>query len=308
MILGTKTSLKLLAELFKDPLHEFKEIELIKKSKVGKGSAADIINELIEENIILERRAGKTKLVSLNMRNMYVFLLKNLFDNKKMLSLNENKVASVILFKNNVKRYIKLMLIFGSSIAGTANKKSDIDILVISDNKNLHNVNKERKKIEELFGERLNIHCFTEEEIKTKIKSDMFIKNALLKGVLLYGYDLGKELFSNIKEKKDLKKLFFFNERIKSALRNYLNKDHKTAIEIINRTLEQMTYYLLSEKEISYTSKKDAKNSIKNIPEGKEIQRIGKVSIKEKINLSEKFILNTLRSKILEENGYKRGN
>ena len=121
---------------------------------------------------------------------------------------------------------------------------------------------------------------------------------------MLYGYDLAIELFSSIKKKGDLERLFFFNDRIKSALRNYLNKDYKTTKEILERTLEQMIYYLLSEKEIRYTSKKDAAELIKRLPEGVIIQKINKAPLKEKISLSEKFILDGLKSRIIMREGY----
>lgn len=81
--LGTKTALKILKALLDDPLREFKEIELIKKAKTGKGSASTLINGLVKESILLEKRAGKTKLITLNLKSRDVFLLKNLFDQKK---------------------------------------------------------------------------------------------------------------------------------------------------------------------------------------------------------------------------------
>ena len=74
--LGNKTAIKLLKELFKEPRHEFKEIELIKKAKTGKGSANTTINKLVEETILIEKRVGKTKIIYLNAKNEVVFILK----------------------------------------------------------------------------------------------------------------------------------------------------------------------------------------------------------------------------------------
>jgi len=300
--LGTKTTLKLLKVLLEDPLHEFREIELISKAKTGKGSASNLINELVKEQVILEKRIGKAKIICLNMQSRAIFLIKNLFDQEKLNYLSESKLASMLLFADLAKKRSELLLVFGSCIARTATEKSDIDILMVSNN--LGKIEKERKKIEELFGERFNLHSYTKNEIKNKIKSDIFTQNALLNGVLLYGYDLAIELFSSIKKKGDLERLFFFNDRIKSALRNYLNKDYKTTKEILERTLEQMIYYLLSEKEIRYTSKKDAAELIKRLPEGVIIQKINKAPLKEKISLSEKFILDGLKSRIIMREGY----
>ncbi len=45
-ILGTRTAIKIVSCLLKNPHKEFKEIDLIKESKVGKGAGADAINRL----------------------------------------------------------------------------------------------------------------------------------------------------------------------------------------------------------------------------------------------------------------------
>ena len=230
--------------------------------------------------------------------------MKNLFDEKKILNLLGTKLASVILFRNQVKEYTKLIMVFGSTIARTSTEKSDIDLLLVYNHAN--KVMKIREEIEELFGERFNLHLYTRNEIKKKVKTDSFTRNTLLKGVIIYGYELGKDLFSIIKGEEDLKRLFFFNERIKSALKNYLNKDYKTAEEIIERTIEQLIFYLLSEKGISYTSKEDAKRFIKKISEGKTINKIYKVSLKEKIILTERLVMSILKNKIVESEGYAK--
>ncbi|MBU2638544.1 MAG: nucleotidyltransferase domain-containing protein [Nanoarchaeota archaeon] len=305
-VLETKTTLKLAKALLDEPLHEFKETELIKKAKTGKGSAGNLINELVKERIILEKRVGKSKIICLNMQSRAVFLLKNLLNQERLSHLPKSKLASVLLFTNLAKGKSELLLVFGSCIAQTATEKSDIDILIVSNNPD--SIQAERKKTEELFGERLNLHSCTKQEIKNKAKSDMFIQNALLKGVLLHGYDLAMELFFSINRKKDLERLFFFNDRIKSALRNYLNKDYKTAEEILERTIEQMVYYLLSENGVGYTSRKDAVESIKRLPEGPAIQKINRAPLKEKMGLSERFILDNLKNKIIREECYDWGN
>ena len=226
-------------------------------------------------------------------------MLKNLFDEEKLASLSGTKQAAIILLKNKIKKDIDLFIIFGSSIAGTSNEKSDIDVLIVTNN--LNKIQKERKAVEELFGERFNLHIYTKDEIEKKINADTFAQNAFIKGAVLHGYDFGRELFSNIMGKKELSRVFFLTERIKSALRNYLNKDYKAAEEIFKQTLEQLIFYLLSERKIQYASKKDAKKLIEKIPEGKIIQKINKASLKEKLAIAEKLIMDILKQRILEE-------
>src|SRR3989338_11529391 len=146
-ILGTKTGLKILKVVFENPLKEFKEIDLIKEAGTGKGSASDIINKLIKEKILIEKKVGKAKIVSLNMRNHSAFLIKELFDRTKLLVMGKNKLAALMLFSKEIKEFSDLVVVFGSSIAGTSTKESDIDVLIACNNPN--KLQESRKKIEE---------------------------------------------------------------------------------------------------------------------------------------------------------------
>ena len=181
-------------------------------------------------------------------------------------------------------------------------KESDIDILIVCDN--LDDISEERKKIEELFGEKFNIHCYSEDEIKNKMKEDSFIKNAFIKGVIVEGYDFGGELFVSLTLGTDIDRLLFLNSRIKSAFNNYLKKDYAASKEILDKAIEQLIFYILSNKGVEYTSKKDAYETILKLPEGKEIERINKVEFGKRINLIEELVLRMIREEILEGEGY----
>ena len=294
--LMNKTALKLLAVIFENPLHEFKEIELIKKAKTGKGSSSEMINNLQKEKILTIKRAGKTKIIKLNLQNPSTLTLKILLDQEKLKNLPKVKQSAILFFKSQISN-AELIILFGSSIDKTSTKKSDIDILVIG---NINEINKARSKTEELFGEKLNIHSYTKIQLKNQIQ-DPFIQNILLRGVIIHGISLASELFSIINKKESgIERLLFLKERTKTAFRNYNNEDYKTAKEIIERTMEQIIFYLLSEKKIPYTSKINAKEQIKQLPENKSIQKINKSPLKQKINLIEYFILDILQNKILE--------
>ncbi|MBI2507437.1 nucleotidyltransferase domain-containing protein [Candidatus Woesearchaeota archaeon] len=302
----SKISVKILRALLEAPLHDFKEIELINKAKVGKGSASDSINRLVESNVLKEKRIGKAKIISLNLKSQSLFLLKGLFDAERLSHLEKNKLTSIILFKRLIKRYTEFLLVFGSTVAGTYSKESDIDLLVVT--KDLNKVKAERKNVEELFGERFNLHVYTEEEIRKNLKAEGFLRNSLLNGILIYGEDLGMELLSSmgIEENIDIQRLIFLNERVSSARKNYLNQDSKAASEILEKTLEQIIFYLLSRKGISYTTKKDAKKLVKKTAEGRLIERIENASLKDKIHLGSELILNILKEEILKDEGYER--
>ena len=301
-IIGNRTALKLLKVLFENSLQEFKEIELVRKAGTGKGSASNIINNLANEHILLIKRMGKTKVISLNLINKNVYFLKTLFDNERLSLMEKSRLSSLLLFVQKVKKYSGLIIVFGSSIAGTADEESDIDVLVICSN--LDNINNERKKVEELFGIKFNIHCYNEDEIKNKIKVDDFIKNAFIKGIIVSGYDLGGELFKRLKSSEGIDRLLFLHDRIKSAFNNYLKKDYAASEEVLNKTIEQLIFYILSDKGIDYISKKDAYEAVLKLPEGKEIKKIKRAQLGKRVNLIEELVLSMIGLRILEEDGY----
>ena len=304
--LGNKTTVKILKVLFDDPLQEYKEIDLIVKAGVGKGSAATAINNLVQEGILLQKKAGKAKLLSFNFQNKKAFLLKSLLDEEKINLLSGSRLAALLFFKSLVQNKVKMLLVFGSTISGTATAKSDIDILIILSNPKV-SLEEDRKRAEEVFGERLNLHPYTER--LANVKADNFLKNAILRGVILHGYDTGARLYSQLKEKKGIERLLFLMERVRSAERNYLSKDNATAIEVIETAVEQLIYDILSEKEILYTSKKDALESMKKLKEGATIKKMLSAPLREKIALAEKFIISIIEERILAREGYgKRGN
>jgi len=292
-ILGKKTSLEVLKILVENPLQEFKEIEIINKAGTGKGSTSDVVNSLIDKDIVKEKRIGKAKIISLNVHNNLSFLIKEIFSQDKLSKMEAKRLAALMLFSNEVREFSDLIVVFGSSLSGDYNEESDIDILIKSSN--VDNLQKARKRTEELFNLRLNLHLYKEDE---------FTRSAFLNGALVHGFDIGKEIFSNLKPKENLERLFFFKERINSASRNYNNKDYKASESIMESLIEQMIFYLLSKDNIKYESRKDAVKLIKKIKGGTLIEKILEANLKSKINLTEKLIMSMLIGKILENEGY----
>ncbi|MBW2988735.1 nucleotidyltransferase domain-containing protein [Candidatus Woesearchaeota archaeon] len=277
-ILGSKTAVKILNVLFNDPSREFKEISLVKEAKTGKGAASDSISRLIRENFVVCKRVGKTKLVSLNLSNEAALLLKFSFDSQRLQKLPKDVLASIRLLMHKEKDNVSLMVVFGSYVAGTANEDSDIDILIVA--KNLKRLDEDKKSVEELFGKRINLHIFNKDEISKK--EDLFTRNILLKGIIVQGYSLAACLLKGCR-KEPLEKIEYLLERHKSALRNYADKDYGAAGYIIENIIEQFIFLVLSERSLGFISKKDAMHSIKKEREGKIIENIKKMPIKQKL-------------------------
>ncbi|MBI2669204.1 nucleotidyltransferase domain-containing protein [Candidatus Woesearchaeota archaeon] len=295
------TASKLLRVLLENPLKEFKEIELINTAKIGKGAGAEHIKTLIGEGIVLEQRVGKARIVSLNLKSLLFFFLKNMLDRQKVNLLSKSRLAAVSMFKREVQQHTSLLILFGSTIAGTATAHSDIDILVISKSHSI--IHAARTKTEGAFGERLNLHVYRLQDIRSKITDDPFLRNVLLQGVILMGYDAATNLFHLLakNERKNFQRIDYFKERIAAAKRNYVRKDYGAAQEIISHLQEQLIFYILADQKIPYQSKKDAVQAIQKLPEGELLSKVKRASLNEKIDKLEEFIREMLIRITLEE-------
>ncbi len=294
-ILAKKTTLRILSYLFKNPKKEFTETELIKKTDIGKGAASDAITQLFNTGIISIKRIGKTKIISLNTLNPAAFSLRQIFDLERFMSLPQNKISSILLFKTYTYSHTKAIVLFGSLAAGTFNEKSDIDLLVITDHEK--EINNARKIISDLSGERLNIHLLDPHEAEKKYREDDLINNALRKGILIYGGGYVREL---MRSPPCLKELKFLKERIGAAWRNYMNKDYESLKEIISVVSEDMAFFACKIEKIDALSRKDAISKIKKIKDYSPLYTINKLKPENQLALLDDIYMKLFNKTILK--------
>lgn len=281
-IIGTKTSIKILSILLRNSYKEFKEIELIRKTNVGKGAGASAINKLFSFNIIKIKKVGKTKTILLNTLNPVTFSLRQLFDYNKLLSLPESKISAILFFKQKTYEDTKAIVLFGSLAAGTYNEKSDIDLLVITDNEK--QINKDRGEVSELTKEKINVHFLKPDDTKKEFKENDLIRNAIASGILIYGGFYIREI---MREQEDFKELEFLKERINAAWRNYANKDYESAKEILSAIYEDMAFLACRMEGLEALSRKDATSKIKKLNEFKILVNMNKLKIENQLGIVE---------------------
>lgn len=301
--LGTKTAFKIFNVLADHPLQEFKEVELIQQAKTGKGAASDAMREMVKDNIVVAKTIGKAKILTLNVKDKRAFLLKNLCDLEKIRVLPQEKRAALALFSESIRDEVGLMIVFGSTIAGTATPDSDVDVLIVA--KRMEKINQQRKNCEEIFALRFNLHTYTPREAKTKLATDKLLQQVLLRGVLLQGYDFGQELFSLLGGPETIERPLFLLKRARAASQNYIHHDYATAEEIVQRTVEQLIFHILTERHIPYQSKKDAWETIQRLPEGKILKKIKQSPLKEQITLLEELVKVIVVDAVLQEGGHE---
>lgn len=296
-ILGTRTAIKILTCLLKNPQKEFKEIDLIKESSVGKGAGADAINRLYLLNILTIKRAGKTKIIQLNTLNPRTFAIRQLFDQHKFLSLPEAKISAILLFREKVYCISKAIILFGSVAAGTYDENSDMDILVIiDDEKEIDEIKKLTSEIHELIGEYINVHFLDSHDAKNEFNTNELIRIALINGILIYGGDHVREL---MKPPDDLKELKFIKERINAALRNYTNKDYDSTKEIVIAVAQDLAFLICKLEGIDALSRKDAISKIKKINKYKVLSEIDVLKLENMLEVLEDIYIKIFNRKIL---------
>ena len=297
-ILGTRTAIKIVSCLLKNPHKEFKEIDLIKESSVGKGAGADAINRLNSLNIVTIKRAGKPKIIQLNTLNPVTFAIRQLFDQYKFLTLPETRISAISLFKEKVCSRSKAIILFGSLAAGTHDENSDIDLLVIiDDDKEIEEIKKVINKIHELVGEYINVHFLNSNEARNEFNKNELIRTALINGILVYGGDHVREI---MKSPDDLKELLSIKERINAAMRNYANKDYELTKEIVLAVVEDMAFLVCTLEGMNALSRKDAFSKIDPLNEYKVLAEIDRLEVGNMLEVLEDIYIKIFNRKILK--------
>ncbi|MEK6900248.1 MAG: nucleotidyltransferase domain-containing protein, partial [Nanoarchaeota archaeon] len=140
----TEKQLKLFEVFAKQPFAEHTRKEVKKKSKEKSNNALALtINRLKKEGVLIEKKIGKSGILTLNLENDLAFYY--------LAICNDNRIPHLArLALENLKKEISLdtpfysIVLFGSYAAGEQRKDSDLDVAVFIENED------KRKHIEAL--------------------------------------------------------------------------------------------------------------------------------------------------------------
>lgn len=117
----TPTLVEVLQLFLDDPLGEYHEREVMRRTHVSKGSANKILRLLAREGFVERQRKGRMVFYRLNMNEPAARQFKIL--------------ASVFTLRSlivQLKEHARRMILFGSCAQGTDVKNSDIDLFVLT--------------------------------------------------------------------------------------------------------------------------------------------------------------------------------
>jgi len=190
-LLSTKSDIKILRTLCKYPTKEFNESELARVSGVGQKTVNRAMPKYVSYGIVSARTIARANVYSLNSGHYIVGQLSSLFQAEDGAKLELKR-----LLRNAFKedKAIASLVMFGSVARGKEEPTSDIDVLVLTKDK--EKAKEKLQVVEEAtmkkFGNVISEYILTPEEFKQK-RDTQAIREIVAHGELIVGKPLGGE-------------------------------------------------------------------------------------------------------------------
>jgi len=168
----TPTLLKVLYLFHESPMEELHEREVVRRTRVSKGSANKILRRLSEIEVLEREKRGRMVFYRLDMKNALARQFKVLFN---VYSLNE--------LVEEIKQDCERIVLFGSCSEGTDVKESDVDLFVLANEKD-----RVKSKIGAYgkMGRRIAAIVVNSNEFVKLRRKDKPLYERILKGILLW--------------------------------------------------------------------------------------------------------------------------
>lgn len=184
-LLGSKVKVKILRALFRFQTKIFTSRELSEYIKVSHTAVLKSLGSLQGMNIINIESHGTSNLITLNQESYLRNGLNNIFDFEHETLQNLKADLQEISIK------AKSLVLFGSVVKKEEKFNSDVDILIMTQNKAHANeiIAKKQELFSKRFGNVISAHIMTENEFKRK-RNTTFIKDLLKNYIVIHGEKL----------------------------------------------------------------------------------------------------------------------
>ena len=186
-ILGSKSKVRILRLLFLHPAREYTEREIAKHIGMSPNTVNLTLSDLRDHHVLRYKRIGKTHAYSTDKNSAIFPILRRSFKEERGL---RNDLIKTI--KNHSTKAISVIL-FGSYARGEDTSESDLDLLIITDNKKDagREITELGDELTTKFGIHLSPIIITPKTLKKKWNA-AFMKDVRQYGVLIYGNGLGE--------------------------------------------------------------------------------------------------------------------
>ena len=184
-ILGSKIKVNILRVLIRFSSKNFTSRELARQIKASHTAVLKSLPDLQGMNIITIEKHGKSNLIKINTESIFYNKIKELFDFESK-TINE-------LVKELEKLPLKAntIALFGSIASKQEKINSDIDLLIITNNKNMANeiIANKQTLFTNKFGKIISSYLMTRSEFSKK-RNSKFIQGIINNHILVKGDEL----------------------------------------------------------------------------------------------------------------------
>jgi predicted nucleotidyltransferase len=164
---------KIMELFFEYPRREFYLREVSREVGVSVGAAKKYLDRLVEKRLLLRRVVGNLYLFRSN-REHPIF-------KQKMLAYNTEKLFDSGVVDRLLELEPTSIILYGSFARGENDENSDIDVLVISEKKDV-------PSFRGILDREVNVSVYSEAEWNNKAREDKaFYEQVIIYGVPLYG-------------------------------------------------------------------------------------------------------------------------
>jgi predicted nucleotidyltransferase len=187
---------KILKNFYENKFLKFHLRELSRLTKLHEPSVSKFLNDLEKIQILKSEKDGNLKKYSIT-KNKKTYLIFQKFDIDNLEKLPKLRQNAINIFLKTLKEKPIFVILFGSTSKGNYKASSDIDLLLITNNK--IETNNAEKEVQALTG--LNISSFQINYFnfiqELKLKEDKVIQSALNSGYPIYNHLTFYEVFFN---------------------------------------------------------------------------------------------------------------
>jgi len=169
----TPTSLRVLYFLLSNPMEQFHEREIVRRTGVSVGAVNQILRRFRNRGLVEKDRRGKTNLYRANLRNPVARQFKVLFN---MFALSD--------LVDKVKQVSDRIVLFGSCAEGTDVKDSDIDLFILTSGTKI--VNREVRGYEQKIDRKLSLIVVNPTELAKMKNRDKPLYERISRGITLW--------------------------------------------------------------------------------------------------------------------------
>lgn len=162
---------------FEDPTKEFHLRELARLLKRNPVTVKRYLKGFVSLGILKCKKERKLELYSSNIENFYYKEYKRVY--------NRFKIIESGLFDFLKKEFnLPLIVLFGSYERGEDNKRSDVDIFILSEVKKRADLESYEKKL----NRSVQLHMMNRKEFQKAKKNSPDLINSIINGLPLYGF------------------------------------------------------------------------------------------------------------------------